>query len=380
VSPIPVLFLEPTLGPGGAERILFELVTRLDRNRFAPVVCCLREPGHFGEALIAAGVPTHHGILKSRYSLAPAPALIRLIRREGIQIVHTTNQPLNTTWAVVAGRLAGIPVQVTTVHGMRGLPRQRERRMINRALLPFVDAVIALSDVHRDYLVNEDGIVARKVRVVRNGIDLDQFQRSSRLRRSDLGLPDDARVAGVVAGLRPEKAHDIFLLAADIVRERMPNSHFLLIGDGPERERLARLTDDLRLSDRVHFLGRRNDVADILPLLDLSVLPSRTEAFPLAILESMAAGRPVVATDVGSLRDMVVDGETGLLVPAADEWQLAEAMTALFADPSRAHAMGEAGRARAQQFGVKRMVQQIEDLFESLVASSGAVHGFFRSA
>ena len=371
MEPVPVLFLEPTLGPGGAEHILFDLVTRLDRDRFTPVVCCLKEPGVIGDALIAAGVPVYRGILSSRFSLAPLGILVPLMRREGIRIVHTISQPLNTTWGVAAGRIAGVPVQVASVHGMRGLPRQGVRRTMNRVLGPAIDAVICLSESHRDYLVAEEGVDARKARVIHNGIDLERFRPATRLRRADLGLPENARLAGVVAGLRPEKAHDTFLRAAASVRERLPGARFVLIGDGPERERLTRLTDSLGLNGQVHFLGRRDDVADVLPLLDLSVLPSRSEAFPLAILESMAAGRPVVASGVGSIPDMVSPGETGLLVPADDAEALAGAMTRLLANPDEARRMGEAGRGRVQHYDTRRMVHEVEDLYEELLRGKG---------
>jgi len=370
VDPVPVLFLEPTLGPGGAERVLFEVVTRLDRERFKPIVCCLKQPGVVGDALIARGIPVHHGILASRFSPAPLPVLVRLMRRERIRIVHTINQPLNTTWGVVAGRLAGLPIQVASVHGMRGLPRKTQRRIVNRVLRPSIDAVIALSAAHREYLVAEEEIDPRKVRVIHNGIDLERFRPDTPLRRADLGLPDDAPVVGVVAGLRPEKAHDTFLRAAAVVRDRLPSARFVLIGDGPERERLAGLTGALGLESRVHFLGRRDDVADLLPLLDLSVLPSRSEAFPLAILEAMAAGRPVVASEVGSIPDMVVPEETGLLVPPDDVGRLADAIARLLADPGLARRMGEAGREQVQRFDVRRMVREVEDLFDELLGAT----------
>jgi glycosyltransferase involved in cell wall biosynthesis len=238
---------------------------------------------------------------------------------------------------------------------------------MNRVLGRYLDAMIALSESHRDYIVANEGIDRHKVHVIHNGIDLERFSGPTHQRRSDLGIADDVKAIGVVAALRPEKAHDTFLQAAALVAGSVKNAHFLLVGDGPERDQLVQLTKKLRLTDRVHFLGRRDDVANILPLLDLTVLPSRAEAFPLAILESMAAGVPVVATDVGSVHDIVTEGETGILVQPENVEELARAMTTLLTQAELAHRMAEVARERVQRYDVRRMVRNVEDLFEDLV-------------
>jgi len=363
---IPVLFLEPTLEPGGAEHVLFNLITRLDGARFKPIVGCLKAPGAIGKALAAQGVPVYHDLLPSRFAVARLPSLVRLMRRHKVLVVHTTTQPLNTFWAVLAGRLAFVPVQVTTIHNTWGLGHSRRMSLVDRVVLPRIDTVVALAESHRQYL-NERGVDPRKVEVISNGIDLSHFKRTTSLKRADLGLPDNVPVVGVVARLRPEKSHETFLRAAVITRAEVPATHFVLVGDGSERARLEKLTHTLGLEDQVHFLGQRDDVADVLPLLDVSVLPSRTEALPLAILESMAAGVPIVATNVGSVHELVSTGYNGVVVPRNDVGALATAMVGVLRDPDDARRMAENGRKRVEQYDVQRMVQQMEDLFERLL-------------
>jgi glycosyltransferase involved in cell wall biosynthesis len=371
ITPVPVLFLEPTLPLGGAERVLFDLVTRLDRDRFRPVVCCLKTPGAIGEALAARGVPVYHDLLSYRYSPAVLPRLVGLLRRERIQVIHTIHQPLNNFWAVLAGRLAGGPVLVSSVHATRSTSHRGRAMLLNRLIGPRLDAVVALAELHRQFLIDEWRIDPAKIRVIPNGIDLARFGCGGRLSRAELGLPTDAPIAGVLAVLRPEKAHDNFLRAATVVRSQLPAAHFALIGDGPERARLEAIARTQRLADRVHFLGRRDDVEQVLPLLDVSVLPSRTEAFPLSVLEAMAASRPVVVTDVGALREIVANGENGLIVPSEDVDALAAAILRVLRDPVLARALGEVGRRRAQEFDVTRMVRSMERLFlEQLAAKT----------
>ncbi len=364
---VPVLFLEPTLPLGGAERVLANLVTRLDRDRFTPIVCCLKNSGAVGDELQAAGLTVYHDILSYRYSPGVLPRLVGLMRRERIQVVHTIHQPLNNFWSVVAGRLAGVPVLVSSVHATRSTSHRGRARLVDRVIAPQLDAIVALANSHREFVVSEMGMSSSKVHVIPNGIDLRRFGGKNPLRRSDIGLPEEAPIAGVLAVLRSEKAHDNFLQAAALIRAQLPSAHFAIIGDGPERGRLEALTQSLKLQDSVHFLGRRDDIEHVLPLIDVSVLPSRTEAFPMSVLEAMAAGRPVVVTDVGALREMVTPEENGLIVPRENVDALASAVLRLLLDRELASRMGAVGHERVQQFDVSRMVRGMEVLFTTLL-------------
>jgi len=166
-----------------------------------------------------------------------------------------------------------------------------------------------------------------------------------------------------VANLRPVKAHDVLLQAAKRVAASMPNVHFVLVGEGSERNRLQHLAFSLGIGAAVHFLGERRDIPDILAALDVGILSSHSESFSNSIVEYMAAGLPVVATDIGGSREAVEDGVTGILVPPGDDIRLADAILAVFARGSRLD-MGEAGRRRAvERFGVSTMVRLHEDIY-----------------
>jgi glycosyltransferase involved in cell wall biosynthesis len=301
------------------------------------------------------------------------------MRDHRVLVIHTIHQPLNNFWAVVAGRVAGVPVVVSTVHGTRSTLHRRRALMLDRVLGPRIDAVVALANMHRDFLVAEQGMNPSKVVVIPNGIDLGRFRGGSRLRRPDLGLPEGVPIASVLAVLRPEKAHDNFLRAAALVLRQFPSAHFVLIGDGPQREYLESLTQTLGLASCVHFLGRRDDIDQVLPLVDVSVLPSRTEAFPVSVLEAMATGRPVVATDVGALREMVSPGVTGLIVPPENVEELASAISRVFGDRNLANRLGQAGLAWVENYDVSRMVRRMESLFVSLLNEKAAQSALARA-
>jgi glycosyltransferase involved in cell wall biosynthesis len=180
---------------------------------------------------------------------------------------------------------------------------------------------------------------------------------------------------GIIAGLRPEKAHDVFLGAARVLAHET-NAHFVIVGGGTERDKLKTLASTLNLSDRVHFLGLRTDIARILRGLDVVVLSSRpeVETFPVAIMEAMAASKPVVCTKVGSLEELVLDGQTGFLVAPNSTSQLAARIKWLLDNPGLAKKMGRAGRARIlKRFTVNAMVRATEHLLVQIADKSARI-------
>jgi glycosyltransferase involved in cell wall biosynthesis len=185
--------------------------------------------------------------------------------------------------------------------------------------------------------------------------------------RRQLGVPDDAPVAGILAALRPEKNHAMFLEVAARVRREIPAAHFLVIGDGLERPRLERRAAELAIADCVHFLGTRPDVPELLGLLDVLLLTSLNEANPVSILEGLACGKPVVATRVGSVGESVLDGEVGYLVESGSAEAMARRVAELFRDRPLAAALGTAGRKHVvDHWSVDRMVEGYEDLLSRL--------------
>jgi glycosyltransferase involved in cell wall biosynthesis len=239
----------------------------------------------------------------------------------------------------------------------------------NRLLAPITDAFIAVAEPHGRYLNQREGCPAAKVRVIPNGVDTERFRprRANSSLRRQLALAPDAPLVGIVAALRPEKNHELFLQAAALVRRELPHARMLVVGDGSRRAALEALSAELSLSDAVRFLGTRHDVPELLSLVDVAVLSSHMEANPVSILEAMASEKPVVATRVGSVAETVLDGQTGYLVAPGDAAQLAQRVVSLLKDPAHAAAMGRAGRQHVlAHWSIQRMVEGYEELLGGL--------------
>jgi glycosyltransferase involved in cell wall biosynthesis len=227
-----------------------------------------------------------------------------------------------------------------------------------------IDGYIAVSRASRERLVTYLGLLPRKVVAIPNAVELRRFvgpaEPARRAVRAECGIPADAPVIGVLARLSEQKGLTYLIAAAPAILAAHPETHVLLVGDGPLREDLAAQARALGVDQRVHFVGYRANTVDFLRAMDLFVLPSLYEGMPLSILEAMGAGLPVVATAVDGTPEAVVDGETGSLVPPADPMALAEAVNRVLADRSLAAAMGRAGRARAEeQFSETALIDRL---------------------
>jgi glycosyltransferase involved in cell wall biosynthesis len=224
---------------------------------------------------------------------------------------------------------------------------------------------IAVADPHARHLIERERFPAEKVCVIPNGVDVNRFcpkPVDPQLRQA-IGLPAGAPVAGILAALRPEKNHSMFLDVAARALKDVPTAHFLVIGDGAERPCLERRAAELGIAARVHFLGTRPDIPELLALLDVLLLTSLNEANPVSILEGLACGKPVVATRVGSIPETVIDGEVGYLVESGSAEAMARRVVELFRDPSLATALGTAGRRHVvDRWSVERMVEGYGEL------------------
>lgn len=365
-GPLRVMFVITCMPVGGAETLLVELIRRMDRSRMSPELCCLKYLGPLGEVL-AQEVPTSSGLLAHKYDFAVLGRLKRLLRQRRVDAVVTVGTGGDKMfWGRLAAWLGGVPVICSSLHST-GLPDHVE--WPNRLLAPITDAFIAVAEPHGRYLSRHEGCPARKVRVIPNGVDPERFHPrwpNAELRGA-IGVPDGVPVVGIVAALRPEKRHDVFLEAAALVRSAVGQCGFLVVGDGPERERLEALARQRGLDGAVHFLGTRDDVPEVLALMDVVLLTSQMEANPVSILEAMASEKPVVATRVGSVPETVRHGVTGMLVPPGDAGEIAAATVELLAQPDRAAAMGRAGREEVlAHWSIDRMVQGYEDLIAGI--------------
>jgi glycosyltransferase involved in cell wall biosynthesis len=365
--PLRVMFMQTDMRVGGAEMVTANIIRRLDRDRFLPELCCLKELGDIGETLVGE-VPTHCHLLRNKYDLRVLPRLISLLRRRKIDAVVTVGAGDKMFWGRIAARRLGLPVVISALHST-GWPDGVGR--LNRMLTPITDAFIAVAAAHGEYLVQHEGFPADRVVVIPNGVDTADYapRRDDGAVRRELGVDVDAPVVGIVAALRPEKNHELFLELARRVLRQLPNAKFLIVGDGLCRGELEHRAAEMGLTASVLFLGSRNDVPRLLAAMDVFTLTSHNEANPISILEAMSVGRPVVATDVGSIHEAVSEGKTGHLVPAGDSVQLTERVMYLLADDQRRLTMGAAARqAVIDDWSIDAMVSGYERLIGTIYA------------
>jgi len=365
--PLRVMFVQTSMPVGGAETLTVSLIRRLNRDRFAPELVCLKTPGPLGEVL-AEEIPVHHGLLKNKYDLRVWPRLTRLLHQRKIDAIVTVGAGDKMFWGRLAARRAGVPVILAALHST-GWPDGISR--LNRLLTPITDAFIAVAPSHGRFLIEQEHLPAAKVAVIPNGVDTNRFAPMPDIAtvRRQLNITPNAPVIAIVAALRPEKNHELFLSMARRVTEQLRDARFLIIGDGPRRELLEQRAGELGIAQRVLFLGSRDDVPQLLAASDVFALTSHNEANPVSILEAMSVGRPVVATNVGSIHEAVDQGQTGYLVPPGDEKQLARRVIELLEDPVRAHEMGAAARQKVVQcWSIDVMIQGYQRLIESVYA------------
>jgi glycosyltransferase involved in cell wall biosynthesis len=377
-APAKVAYVIGTLDPGGAEGQLVALATALDRRRFIPTVYCVSSPGALSGPLVAAGVPVRsfglRGLPVWRRPIAVGRRigdLVGALRRDRPDIVHGFLFH-GYVLGALAGRWAGAPVVVASRRSLgnfkRGRPHYRAAEVVVNRL---TSLVIANSEAVRADTRLRERLAAERVIVIHNGLELSRFDRppDPELRRR-LGADKASVVVGVVANFIPYKGHRFFLDAWAEVVARVPDAVALLVGDGPGRPDIEARAGALGLLPSLRFLGSRLDVPDILSAVDLLVHPSLEEGFCNAILEAMAAGKPVVATAVGGNPEAVVDGETGLLVPPGDGRALAAAIGWILDHPEQAAGFGRAARRRvAERFELSRMVRQYETVYDRLLAA-----------
>ena len=371
-GPLRVLFTITSMPVGGAETLLVNLVRRLDRDRFAPEICCLKQPGPLGE-MLTNELPVHSRLLSNKYDVTILPRLTRLIRQRKIDAAITVGAGDKMFWGRLAAWRAGVPVVLSALHST-GWPDGIGR--MNRCLTPLNDAFIAVAERHRQHLVEVERLPADRVRVVHNGVDTERFHPDPVRRqaiRKLLNIDEQAPVCGIVAALRPEKNHELFLRAAVRIQQQLPQTQFLIVGDGPLRGELERYSVREGLARCVKFLGSRNDTPELLAAMDLFMLTSHNEANPVSILEAMSTELPVVATRVGSVSETVAHGVSGYLATPGDEDQIASYAAGLLTNRAAARHMGMAGRGRViAQWSLEQMVTGYENLIAQIYDSKAA--------
>ena len=373
---------------GGSERQAVQLTRLLlESGRCNVFVVTLERDGVLLDEVNRLGlndIPEFR--LSSFYNLHAARQMRRFaqfLKQNEIDVVHTHDFYTNIFGMAAAG-LARVPVRIASRR--ESAVRPRTQRFVERAAYRLAHAVVANCEDVRQQLIRE-GVPAQKVRTVYNGLDLARVQPAQTEKAAilkALRLPEQARFVTIMANMRAHvrepqpycfKDHPTFLRAAKLVHESVPDAAFIIAGEGELLDATRELARSLGIADRTFFIGRCEDVGSVLSISDVCVLSSSSEGFSNAILEYMAAGRPVVATNVGGAREAIVHGETGYLVPAGDHDQMAGHIIRLLLDPENARSMGASGRRRVNEmFSTVRQLQNVESLYTELLKQSERCH------
>jgi glycosyltransferase involved in cell wall biosynthesis len=361
-SKVQLAYLIGHLKVGGTQQHLYEIFCRLDRTRYAPRVYCLKRSGEMVAAIERLGVPVVDlGLgdsLRDVRSLKSFYAFVRRLRREHITLLHCY-LPRASFFGIMAGKLAGVPVVLVSKRSLEPHGTLAQR-LICRLSDAWAHTVLVNSQEVWRHAVEVEGCPPAKLRLMVNGINLDRYSRLP-AGRGEAASP----VVGTVLRLEPIKGPETFIAAAGRIASRLPKTRFVIVGDGSLRPSLERRVAELGLADRLQFLGERSDIAELLSTMSVFVLPSLVEGMSMALLEAMAAARPIVATRVGGNVNLIREAETGLLVSVGNPDEMADAVVRLLTDRPWARQLGHKARsAVVQDHSADRMVQQLETIYQ----------------
>jgi glycosyltransferase involved in cell wall biosynthesis len=370
-----VLWLIKGLGLGGAEKLLALSAPHVDRSRYEVEVAYLLP---WKNALVPdlerAGVRVTCLNHARPFDLRVVPRIARFLRQRKIDLLHA-HLPYSGIVGRVAARAAGVPYVLYTEHNVQERYHPLTR-IANQLTMRMCNLTIAVSEGVRESLLRSPLVPGARVRTILNGVDVEGLRRAAGAGpdvRTELGIPRDRRVVGVVNVFRPQKRIDLWIQAARKIADADPQAVFVLVGDGPILPEMRVLADSVGLGRRITFAGLRPDAPRLIAAFDVFMLASDFEGLPVAVLEAMALGKPVVATDAGGLPGVIADGTHGFLVERGAPAALAGKVLSLLSDPSLRRSMGDASARRVlEHFSIQRMVRETEDAYESLLSRPGA--------
>lgn len=360
-----ILILLDTLESAGAENVAVNIATRLKNSaEFVPIVCSTRRGGVLEEAL------RHHNInyvLLGRnrsYEAHKFLPLRRIIKEENVQIIHA-HKLWSNFWCGILGRLCRVPVIAHCHAQLYNFGNLLADKLIERLSY----RIVSISEYERKRLIKEEGISPDKIVTIYNGIEVGKFKTEPNLDlKRQLGIRNECSVVGIVAAFRPQKNHELFLLAARELLKKNQNISFLLVGDGPTRKRIEELASNLGVAKNCIFTGARKDMPDILSVIEVGVLSSHWEGLPLAVLEYMASSKPVISTNVGGVPEVVEDGLNGFLVQPGNFKMLAQRINGLIENKNLALEMGRRGLSLLnREFTTESMMKKIESLYAQVL-------------
>ncbi|MFZ0639621.1 MAG: glycosyltransferase [Candidatus Acidiferrales bacterium] len=369
-KPIPLMMFANAVARAGVEEHILELLRGLDRRLFRLHLACpevlLAQYGND----IPKDVHVTPVMVDHLSDIRGAIRLARTLRQQKIQILHS-HMFRASLFGSSIGTICRVPVIIETPH-VRETWRKgwiKSHFVVDRAVGHLVDRYIAVSEANARYLIEQKRIPARKVSVIQNGCSIERVDPAKAHPegiRESLGFSKGDLVLLAMARLEPQKGHRILLQALALLQTQFPNMRLICLGTGALQDELKKVTQDLGLEAIVRFVGFQSNVSDWLAAADIGVLPSFYEGLPLAAVETLAAGLPIVATAVDGTPEVVIDGETGLLVPPGDPAAMADAISKLARQPELRRKFAVAGRERVlKQFTIQRQVEQTSNLYLS---------------
>ena len=360
-----VLHTEASPGWGGQEIRILEETGRLLARGHRVLIACQPQSRILVEAR-KKGLECQAVRMRGSFDPLAMGALRRIIRQDKIDIVHTHSSI--DSWLALGAKFLGFPV-VRSRHVSIPVHKDPVRTFVYRHIS---DVIITSGETIRQMVLASTGVSPEKVVSIPAGVDLQKFRpdNSGESVRAEFGIGPSAPLVGMVGMLRGSKGHEFFVRAAEKVLVKAPEARFLVVGDGSRREGVTRLVRELGLQQKVILTGYRKDIPEVMAALDILVLASvRTEATSQVIPQAYATGKPVVATQVGGVAEVVTPGATGVLVPPRDVGALAQGVLTLLEDSDLARRMGEAGRKFAEQhLSIEKMMAATEAVYRNLLA------------
>ena len=352
----------------GVGRFFSNVLPRINKNRYNIIPCVLRKKDALNDLFMSQGINIRY-LAKAKFDPSTFMTLLKIIKEEKINILHL-HQYGSSNFGRLAGFVVGVPV---IIHSHDNDPNYRlYQRIADIILAHFTDRVIAVSESAKDSTIKKRGIREDKVVVMHNAIPLDEFHEltpdQKEEERSRLGINPDYKIVGTVTRLREEKGNKYLLEAAVGVLKVFPKTVFLIVGDGPLREELQNLCKKLNIAENVLFYGFSGDIQKFYSIFDIKVIASVTEGFPFALVEAMAMGKAIVATEVGGPKEILKDGETGLLVPAKDSRMLARKIVYLLKNLQEIKRLARNAKKESKKYDIEVYVRELEKEYDDLLS------------
>jgi len=360
---IKILYVITSLGLGGAEKLLFSYLKNLDKKKYSLYVCCFREkPDDLLEEMSEYAKIINLKI-KNRFNPVIIFYILKLIREIKPDIIHTHLFQARF-YATVAHLVYNRSILITHKHNKVNLKKHNIFILLEMISIFFNKKVIAISESVKNSLIRYEFVQSKKIFVVHNGIDYQKFYKTANAKFFSNKNP---LIIGTVCRLEKQKGIRYLLLAMNSILAKFPNVQLEIVGDGSLLEKLEELSENLGISNSVKFFGKFADVIPFYKRMDIFILPSIYEGFGIVLLEAMAAGVPVIATNVDGITEVVIDGESGILIPPKNPEVIADAVFKIIENPHLAKSLVNEAFKRSEMFDIKEHVMKIDNFYRNLL-------------